>query len=429
MLIHWIWLATRPGVHDREKAELMRHFRDAEDVFFADGEAYRCVKDLSADAVRGLQDKDIRQAEQILAQCHKKKIHILTYRDAGYPSRLRNISDPPMVLYYKGILPEFDNQPLIAVVGTRKASGYGMTVAKRMGSQIAACGGIVVSGVASGIDGMAMRGALSRGTPVVAVLGCGADVVYPSSNRSLYADTEQCGCLLTEFPPETPPMKWNFPKRNRIISGLSCGVLVVEAPEKSGALITARRAADQGRDVFVVPGNIDVATCRGSNALLRDGAIAVSSGWEVVGEYAAQFPGKVRQISLHSAQTAYPDEVSASLETEKTELEVAQKPKIPTRSGKEKTKKKKKEIDNGASPLYSDAETKIPPLSETEQAIVAQLQKGCSLVDDLIAGTGMPAAAVSASLTMLQIKGVVVLLPGNRVELKCGIRMESNHGK
>lgn len=429
MLIHWIWLATRPGIHDREKAELMRHFRDAEDIFFADSKAYGCVEDLSKEAVRGLQDKDTRQAEQILAQCHKKKIHILTYRDAGYPARLRNISDPPMVLYYKGTLPEFDNQPLIAVVGTRKASGYGMTVAKRMGSQIAACGGIVVSGAASGIDSMAMRGALSRGKPVVAVLGCGADVIYPLSNRSLYADTEQCGCLLTEFPPETPPLKWNFPKRNRIISGISCGVLVVEAPERSGALITARRAADQGRDVFVVPGNIDVATCRGSNALLRDGAIAVSSGWDVVGEYAARFPGKVRQVSLYSAQTAYPDEVLDALKEEKTQPKVAQTPQIPTRTGKEKTKKKKKEIDNSASSLYSDAETEIPPLSETEQAIVSRLQKGCALVDDVIAATGMPAAAVSASLTMLQIKGVVTLLPGNRVELKCGIRMESNHGK
>lgn len=429
MLIHWIWLATRPGVHDREKAELMRHFRDAEDVFFADAQAYGCVEALSEDGIRALQDKDTHQAEQILTQCNQKKIHILTYRDAGYPSRLRNISDPPMVLYYKGILPEFDSVPLIAVVGTRKASGYGMTVAKRMGSQIAACGGIVVSGAASGIDGMAMRGALSRGTPVVAVLGCGADVVYPLSNKSLYADTEHCGCLLTEFPPETPPMKWNFPKRNRIISGLSCGVLVVEAPEKSGALITARRAADQGRDVFVVPGNIDVATCRGSNALLRDGAIAVSSGWDVVGEYAAQFPGKVRQVPLYSAQTVYPDEMAEALESEKPELMVAQKTKNPAKSGKEKVQKKKKVIDNSASPLYSDAETKIPPLNETEQAIVMKLREGCKLVDDVIDGTGMPAATVSASLTMLQIKGVVKLLPGNRVELKCGIRMESNHGK
>ena len=233
MLIHWIWFATRPGMNDREKAELLQHFQDAEDLYFADEGAYRAAEGIQEDAVAALQDKNLQPAEQILKECARKKIHILTYRDAAYPSRLRNISDPPMVLYYKGTLPEFDSLPLISVVGTRKASGYGMTVAKRMGSQIAACGGIVVSGVATGIDAMAMRGALSRNMPVIGNRGCGADVVYPLSNKSLYADTERCGCLLTEFAPGTPPLKWNFPKRNRIISGLCCGVLVVEGRKRA----------------------------------------------------------------------------------------------------------------------------------------------------------------------------------------------------
>ena len=414
MLIHWIWLATRPGLNDREKAELMQHFQDAEDLYYADEGAYQAQEELTEDAVTALQDKNLRPAEQILKECAKKKIHILTYRDAAYPSRLRNISDPPMVLYYKGTLPEFDSLPLIGVVGTRKASGYGMTVAKRMGSQIAACGGIVVSGMATGIDAMAMRGALSKGVPVIGILGCGADVVYPLANRSLYADTECCGCLLTEFVPGTPPMKWNFPKRNRIISGLCCGVLVVEAPEKSGALITARRAADQGRDVFVVPGNIDVDTCKGSNALLRDGAIAVSSGWDIMSEYAAQFPGKVTENRAGSVQTAYADEWET--EQEKTMQKVAQKAKLPTKQRKEKNQKSKKVIDNSPDGLYIDHETKNPPLTETEQAVMDQLQPGCTMVDDIIAAAGLPAGTVSAALTMLQIKGVVKLLPGNRVE-------------
>ena len=180
------------------------------------------------------------------------------------------------------------------MVGTRHASPYGMTTAKKMGYQITKCGGIVVSGMAYGIDGMAMKGALTAGAPVVGILGCGAEMVYPPSNRPLFSDVENYGCIMSEFPPGTPPVKWNFPKRNRIISGMSCGVLVVEAPEKSGALITARCAADQGRDVFVVPGNIDVPTFVGSNRLLRDGAIAVSSGWDILSEYQMQFPDKIR---------------------------------------------------------------------------------------------------------------------------------------
>ena len=193
-------------------------------------------------------------------------------------------------------------------------------------------------------------------------------------------------------------------------------MLVVEAPDRSGALITARRAADQGRDVFVVPGNIDVDTCKGSNALLRDGAIAVSSGWDVMSEYADQFPGKVRENRAGSSQTVYADELEmAASEQEKTLSKVAQKAQLPTKQKKEKSAKTKKVIDNGPDGLYIDAE-KRPELTETEQAVMDGLQPGCTLVDEIIAGTGLPAGTVSATLTMLQIKGMVRLLPGNRVE-------------
>ena len=243
MLIHWIWLATRQGLNDRMKVAVLQHFQDPEDAYYAEGEAFRRIDGLTIENMEALQDKNLKQAGKILDQCADKDIHILTFQDAAYPRRLKNISDPPLVLYYKGRLPDFDDSPLVAVVGTRKASGYGLTAAKRMGYQIAKCGGTVVSGMAFGIDGVATDGALTAGGTVVGVLGCGADVVYPLSNRALFADVERRGCLLTEFPPETPPQKWNFPKRNRIISGLSNGVLVVEAPERSGALITARQAA------------------------------------------------------------------------------------------------------------------------------------------------------------------------------------------
>ena len=417
MLIHWIWFANRPNLSDRGRAEILQHFQDAEDVYFAASDAFSCVDGLTAEALASLQDKDLSQAEQILGECAKKQIHILTWRDAAYPVRLKAIADPPVVLYYKGRLPQFDALPLIAVVGTRDATAYGLTTAKRMGSQIAACGGIVVSGIASGIDGMAMRGALTADMPVVAVLGCGADVIYPRSNRSLYADTERNGCLLTEFPPGTPPAKWNFPRRNRIISGISCGVLVVEAPEKSGALITARQAADQGRDVFVVPGNIDVASCKGSNALMRDGGIPVSSGWDVLSEYVSLFPDKIHDSSRSSCQMAYPDEVEQlQRETEVPMPKVAETPQIPEK----RKSKKKKEIDNRQMPPYIDAEESLPPLSSQEEAIVQLLRGGITLVDDLMAQSGQNAGSVLATLTMLEIKGIVARLPGKRVELKKG---------
>lgn len=413
MQLHWIWLATRAGLGDRGRMALLQRFADAEDIYYAAAVEYARVEGLSAEAVSSLQEKSLTEAEQILADCRRENIHILTWQDALYPKRLKNIADPPVVLYYKGSLPQVDALPCIAVVGTRSASAYGMSTAKRMGYQIAACGGITVSGVASGIDAMAMRGALSAGAPVIGVMGCGADVVYPVSNRTLYADTQRQGCLLTEFPPGTPPLGWNFPRRNRIISGLSCGVLVVEAPEKSGALITARQAADQGRDVFVVPGNIDVPSCKGSNALLRDGAIAVSSGWDVLSEYQAQFPGKITENRADCRQNVYPEEMEQA-----QPLLVAQKPKQPEKKQRRTIFRKKKEIDNTASSPYIDADKPRPALSADEEKLLSCIGADSMLVDDVISASDLPAGQVLAMLTMLEIKGVITRLPGKRIVKK-----------
>lgn len=417
MIVHWIWLATRQSISDRVKVELVRYFQDPETIYFSDSGSFAAIESLTAEGLEALKDKNLRPAEKIIRDCERENLRILTYQDAAYPNRLKNISDPPLVFYYKGRLPDFDGQPLIGVVGTRSASAYGLTVAKRMGYQIAKCGGIVVSGMAFGIDGMAMRGALTAGSPVVGVLGCGADQIYPVSNRPLFADTERYGCILSEFPPGTPPAAWNFPKRNRIISGLSCGVLVVEAPEKSGALITARQAADQGRDVFVVPGNIDVPTFVGSNRLLRDGAIAVSHGWDILSEYEALFPDKIRKDTGESHQRSYPDEWAESVERDTEVRKVAQKPKNPAPKKPRKQENEKKVIDKADSSPYSDVNDTLPKLSADEQTIVSAI-KGERLVDDVIAETGLPVGKVLATLTLLEVKGVVRRLPGKRVSLK-----------
>ena len=182
-------------------------------------------------------------------------------------------------------------------------------------------------------------------------------------------------------------------------------------------LITAQRAADQGRDVFVVPGNIDVATCKGSNALLRDGAIAVASGWDVLQEYAALFPGKITEHRAEAHLTAYPEELE-SPEEEQTLLKVAQKPKTPEKKSRRGLFGRKKEIDNDTAAPYIDAEEKHPPLTAEEEKLVALLRQKCELVDDLIARSQMPAGQVLGLLTMLEIKGVVTRLPGKRVTLK-----------
>ena len=417
MLVHWIWLATRPNFSDRQKVAALSLFHDPEELYFAANDSLCRLEGISPEGLESLRDKNLTGAEEILAQCMEKGIHICTYLDAAYPKRLKNIADPPVVLYYKGTIPEIDGNPVIGVVGTRKATAYGLGIAKRMGYQIAKCGGFLVSGMAFGIDGMAMRGALTAGGAVIGVLGCGADVVYPVSNRSLFEDMERCGCLITEFPPGTPPHKWNFPRRNRIISGLSCGVLVVEAPKISGALITARQAADQGRDVFVVPGNVDVPSCEGSNALLRDGAIAVSSGYDILSEYEHIYPGKVRKNTSAIQMAGYADEVAA-VEKEASVLKVAQEPKMPKKKSIFGKKTDKIPVDKNNTSSYSDVQKELPKLSEEERAVAACLSYKEQLVDDVIAQANLPAGKVLAILTMLQIKGVAEQLPGNRVRLK-----------
>lgn len=412
MIVHWLWLAHRPGLSDFMKAELLNHFSDPEDIYFAQPEAFAHIGGFTEEMARALADKDLTEAQKNLADAMKYKLHILTCRDAAYPQRLKHIPDPPLVLYYKGTLPDFDSQPVIGVVGTRDCTPYGLSAAKKLGHEIVQCGGLVVSGLAKGIDAMAMKSALSAGGRVVGILGCGAEQVYPKANRWLFADVERYGCILSEFPPETPAFGWNFPKRNRIISGLSHGVLVVEAPKGSGALHTARHALEQGRDVFVVPGNVDQPTFEGSNQLLRDGGILTTCGWDILSEYEGLYPEVVRRDAKPSRQRAYPEDMP---ETGETGAKVAQKARLPKIKQSEKEKSYKKDIDNTVTPNYSDVNKDLSALSPEQRAIVQCLSGGERLVDQVIAEVDLPAGKVSSLLTMLVIKGFVKKLPGNRV--------------
>ena len=375
MLLYWVWL-SRLGMSDRDKMAVLDRFGSAEDTYFAENDRYR---ELSDPVRMALLDKNLEEARQILAQCEEKQIRVLCWGGEDYPSGLRAIADPPLVLYVKGQLPDFDAAPAIGVVGTRKASVYGLRTAKRLGSELAACGALVVSGMAAGIDTQATEGALSQGKCAVGVLGCGVDRIFPASNRALFAKMEQQGCLISEFAPGTPAYKWNFPRRTRIISGLSNGVLVVEAPKSSGALITARQALEQGRDVFVVPGNVDVASCEGSNGLLREGASMAATGWDVLSEYAEM----------------YPDCTEKPVEEEK----------IPPKA--------EERIDNPPAVEYSDRVEE--PVDDTEAAVLRALEAGRMHMDLLADRLEMSPAELSGVLILLEIKGLILSQPGGWV--------------
>lgn len=382
MLKYWLWLMTRRGLGRRGAALVAQHFPSPEAAYYADAASYAAVVGLR-DA-SPLLDKDLTEPEQILRVCYDKGISILTMQDAAYPERLRNIDDPPVALFYKGTLPDL-NGPAIAVVGTRRASLYGMLHARRMGYVLSRCGCMVVSGLARGIDTSAMLGALTGGAPVIGVLGCGVDVVYPAENRSLYEDVAARGCLLSEYPPGTVPRPEHFPVRNRIISGLSLGVLVVEAPEKSGALITAARALDQGRDVFAVPANVDVASCSGNLKLLREGAIMVRDAWDVLQEYEHLYPDSLNRRDCSDLRVQDLHGLS-------------QTPEPP---------EEKKDIDSSKPKAYIDIKEKLETLSQDEQLLVKLLAEGPKHIDAIVDETALSAGRVLASMTLLEVKGIV----------------------
>lgn len=401
MLKHWIWLTTRPGVGTHGRAALLRLFGTAERIYEMKERDYLSAENFDRRWLEGLLDKSLDEADKIQIECDNKEIRMVTYADCAYPSRLKNISDPPALLYYRGRLPDFDSEAVIGVVGSRRCSAYGLLHAKQFSKLIASSGGMIVSGGARGIDSMALRGALDSEMPVVCVLGCGVDVVYPPENRELFRQITAHGCLLSEYKPGTRPDRGNFPVRNRILSGLSLGVLVVEAPEKSGALITANLALEQGRDVFAIPGNIGVKSCEGSNRLIRDGAIVVENGWEILCEYEHLFPGKLadgrsreameRGFMAHFGRAA-PVYTPVALEESVD----------------------KKVIDNPENRNYSDVKEKKAELAGDEAAVFAALSEKAELADELVVRSGLPAQRVAAALTMLQIKGLACKQAGNR---------------
>lgn len=396
MLLYWLWLAQCNEVKDGVKAALVRQFEDPERLFFAEKQEILDaeIEGLTGEHLDILLRHDLSAAEETLSDCAKAGLQVLTYDSPLYPRRLKAIYDPPIVLYYRGTLPDFDKLPTIGVVGTRHPSVYGRQAAKRLGGEIAAAGGLVVSGLAEGIDGAAMEAALSAGFPAVGVLGCGADVVYPRKHKALFQETERLGCILSEYAPGSPPLGWHFPRRNRIISGLSCGVVVVEAPERSGSLLTAKHALEQGRDVFVVPGNVDMESFRGSNRLLRSGAIAVSSGRDVMEEYDLLYPEKLLP--------------KRGLDRPKKAEKQEPKPEAPEIL-------KKKTIDNGNPPPYSGQNDILQGLSADEQTVMTAIGTGIESVDDVIAKTGLPSGKVLGILTMLEIRKKIVRHPGKRV--------------
>lgn len=282
-LKYWIWLSSLVKISPRRRVQLLDHFGDPALIWECTEAELRTLHLCTPQMLAAIMDRQSRkEVPRLIDEIGRCDINAITINDSLYPVDLKNIPDPPVVLYYKGKLES--DAVCVAVVGSRIATPYGLEMARQLSQELAKHGVTIISGMARGIDSKAHSGALEGGGRTVAVLGCGVDIVYPSENISLMNKICQYGAVISEYLPGTPPIPFNFPARNRIISGLSQGVAIVEANEKSGSLITADFALEQGRDVYAVPGNINSMNSTGTNKLIKDGAKIVTNAGDILDE-------------------------------------------------------------------------------------------------------------------------------------------------
>ncbi len=359
-LKYWLALNKIPNIGPSTIKKLFDHFGSSEAIWKAQANEFTSVEGLSRlqfeSILRGRSEID-PDVEIKTASGHD----ILTIDDPDYPELLKNIYDPPSLLYVRGNGGCF-NKRAIAIVGTRKPTVYGLSMAEKFTKELAAMGFVIVSGFAYGIDTAAHHGAVAAGGETIAVFGCGLDTIYPAENIRLAESVVSSGCLISEFPPKTPTSNWTFPQRNRIISGLSLGVIVVEGAQDSGSLITAKSALEQGREVFAVPGPIESDNSKGPHWLIKQGAKLIESVEDILDELNIVMPNEYKKDCL--------------------------------------------------------AEKDLSCLSEFEKKIYELLKTEPLYIDAISERSGLPSQEVSCVLMMLEVKGFIRQMPGKVFALK-----------
>ena len=359
-----IGLNMTKGLGNVRIKKLLEAFGSASKIIKTSKDQLKRIEGLSDEVARdiiGIKDNPGLLKELSLIKKHK--VDIITIVDKSYPQNLKEIYDPPCVLYVLGGFSSEDGQA-IGIVGSRRASYYGLSVAEKLAAGLSSLGITIVSGMARGIDSSAHRGALKAGGRTIAVLGSGLTRIYPPENKPLFSQIQDNGAVISEFPLETEPFAKNFPRRNRIISGLSLGVVVVEAARNSGAMITADCALEQGRDVFAVPGKVDSNTSWGTNKLIKQGAKLVEDAQDILEELKGELKLKLKEA---------------------------------------KQEKPTKEKESPGS---------VPSLSTEESAIFDLLTSKPSYIDEIIDGAGIEAGKVMAVLIKLELRHLIKQLPG-----------------
>lgn len=399
--IYWLWLLKCLGSASALE-EMLAYFGSARSVYEAGSDEWRISGAMTAGQIQALQKYSPSECGDVLRACWENGWDILTPESIYYPQKLRELRNFPPVLFAQGDKTVLLRSAKIAMVGTRKATAYSLRVATALSEALAAAGMTVVSGGALGIDSAAHRGALQAGGKTVAVLGCGFGTRYLRENAALRCEIAEHGVLLTEFPPFAPASRTTFPLRNRIISGLSLGTVVVEAGEKSGSLITARCAAEQGRDVFAVPGDLLSSAFTGANRLIRDGAKPVFTPQDILEEYAQLYPDEI------AADTA---ELSFAELLQKSGCE-------PMRPAEMQAPPKQKPVRSAAAGQANfptrPAQSSLPQAaSEAAKSVYAVLESACH-IDEISLKTNLPVAACLAALTELELFGCVTGTQGKK---------------
>ena len=396
--LYWVWLQCALGISSSLRTqEIVEAFPDgAREIYASDDYGRRVAWVFTNLQLDKLRRTPLREAEAILEECRRQRVHILTPRGEDYPERLRQIPNHPLALYVKGSLGNLRERLPISIVGTRRADYKSVDIAGRLSADLSRAGCAVVSGGALGIDSAAHWGALHANGMTVAVLGCGHGADYLPENGSLREKIAATGAVVTEYPGDTAPIGRHFPVRNRIISGLSAGTIVIEAGERSGSLITATCAAEQGRDVFAVPGDAFGSTYTGGNKLIREGAKPVFSAMDVLEEYELLYPQllNMRHAARDLERAAFnPADIARS--------------RRQAAVRKQGSGIRRQEENPAPLPDRNPAETKILELLRQESMHIDALSKA----------TGLPFGELFAALMALEIDKLVRQTPGKIYEL------------
>ena len=429
--LYYIWLNRAIGGSYKVYRELIESFGSVYEIYRADSESYSRMSYRVRRRAQYLSEKSLSYAIGIMDFCKNSHITVLTYEDERYPSLLRDIEDPPLILYVRGSMPDFESRLHIAVVGTRTMTEYGKCMSYNMGYSLAKNGAIVVSGMALGCDSVAMCAALDAGCSVIGVLGCGVDIAYPPQHARFMDEILKCGgTIISEYAPGTNPESDFFVKRNRLISGLCRATLVIEADTISGALHTARDSVSQGRALFAVPGKVGEKYSEGTLSLIADGARVALDPKDILREYTFLYRGTLDLMTYNSIDS---QEIDVRLCTRSVKSKKSKSESNADKNAKSpRTKKTEKASRIGIRDVISDLVKKnsvntdkndvdckkLALLPKETREVYDKIPKNEIFFADDVEKYGISAREFMSAVTMLEIHGLARSYPGSRYTLE-----------